>query len=373
MAVETAAARVRTRVLTEAALCWLTLGAIVLWQIGVYVDVWYHLHRGFAIESFFTWPHALLYGGWAATGLVITAYLLESRLLGEPSGAWLPRGYPIALLGIALYGLGGAFDLAWHTIFGFEARQEAVLSPSHLWLLAGGSLTAFGFLEASVRRRAAAGRAAYRPRPDDLPVALGLGFLLRNTFFMIVYIGPFTIDFASGGTIAQTLPGYAGFAWADPAAQSAGAGGILLHSAILAPFLVAPLRALRLPGGAIAAIMLFDAILIVAATDLWRYLPAVAGAAVAGEALWAWVRRGGLGGPDREAGYWALGFVVPLVQFALYFALMAAFGGGVIWTAHLLAGLPVAAGYVGLVAACLAVPPRWLHRPGAPFGAGAGR
>ncbi len=108
MAVNTAVRGVRARTLTEAALRRLTLGLMVLWQIGGHVDAWYHLHRSFAIESFFTWPHALLYGGWAATGLVPTIYLLESIGLGAPRRAWLPRGYPAILLGAALFGLGGA-------------------------------------------------------------------------------------------------------------------------------------------------------------------------------------------------------------------------------------------------------------------------
>ena len=90
------------------------------------------------------------------------------------------------------------------------------------------------------------------------------------------------------------------------------------------------------------------------------------GAALVAEALWAWVRRGGLGGPDGEAGYWLIGATTPLVLFALYFALAAATGGGIIWTAHLWVGVPVAAGIIGLVASVLAVPPRFICQAGTP-------
>lgn len=138
--------------------------------------------------------------------------------------------------------------------------------------------------------------------------------------------------------------------------------GMLLHSLFLALFLVVPLRHLRLPSGAITLIMLYEATLIAAATDLWRYLPAVLGAALAGEAVWSWVRRGGLGGPTNEAGYWLLACSVPLVQVALYFALMAAFGGGIIWTPPLWMGMPIMAGLFGLFAGMLAVPPRFLQQ-----------
>ena len=47
-------ARPRTRLLTETRLRWLTLACVVLWQVGAHIDVWYHLHFGFAIETFFT-------------------------------------------------------------------------------------------------------------------------------------------------------------------------------------------------------------------------------------------------------------------------------------------------------------------------------
>jgi hypothetical protein len=74
----------------------------------------------------------------------------------------------------------------------------------------------------------------------------------------------------------------------------------VLHSVLVALFLAGPLRRLRLPGGAIAAMLLYDGLLVAASTDLWRYLPAVIGAALLGEAIWARMWRGGLHGTERE-------------------------------------------------------------------------
>jgi len=133
--------------------------------------------------------------------------------------------------------------------------------------------------------------------------------------------------------------------------------GVLIHAVLLALFLVVPLRRLRLPCGAIVAIMLWDGLLTAAVTDLWLYLPAVAAAALVGEALWAWIWGGGLGGADAEPGYWLIAFAVPTVQFAAYFALMGTFGGGIVWTTHLVAGVPLMAGFYGVITAVLAVPP----------------
>ena len=59
---------------------------------------------------------------------------------------------------------------------------------------------------------------------------------------------------------------------------------------------------------------------------------------------------------------------MPAAQFVLYFIVMAVAGGGVIWTPHLWAGVPVAAAITGLAATMLAVPPRFLR---ATEGAGA--
>jgi len=180
--------------------------------------------------------------------------------------------------------------------------------------------------------------------------------MLWNLF----YSDPFAVDYPSGGQGVSHLGNYPAVAFATDAARVAGVTGILLHSVLLALFLVVPLRRLHLPSGTVAAVMLWDGILTVAVTDMWLYLPAVVGGVIVGEAIWAWMRRDGRA-VRAERGYWSLAFAVPAVQFVLYFALMAAFGGGVGWSAHLAAGTPVMAGFFGLVVALLAVPPRFMQ------------
>jgi hypothetical protein len=185
--------------------------------------------------------------------------------------------------------------------------------------------------------------------------------LLRAVLWSLFYSEPGAADYAAQGALHRRLAGFAGITWEGMTAQVAGTTGILLHSVVLTLFLVVPLRWLRPAGGAIAAIMLWSGLLVAAATDSLLYLPAVAAGALAGEAVWARVRRGGWGGPDGEAGYWALAAAVPLAQFAAYFALMAAVGGGVAWPPSLVAGAPLMAAFYGLVAGMLAVPPRFVR------------
>ena len=165
--------------LTAGTLLPLTTAALVGWQIGVYVDGWYHLHYSFEIETFFTWPHALLYAGWAVTGLIPALALGEGIGHGLPRRVWLPAGYVLVLVGSAIFGLGGAFDFIWHSLVGFEARQEAVLAPSHLWLEVGFMVSAFGLLQAATLQRTRAGSAGARPRAIDVPVILALAVFLR--------------------------------------------------------------------------------------------------------------------------------------------------------------------------------------------------
>ena len=97
----------RPRAVSERMLIAATLAGFVIWDFGGHIDVWYHQHYGFAIESFLTWPHALLYVGWIASAAPAAAYLFESRTLGLPRSAWLPPGYALVLAGAAAFGLGG--------------------------------------------------------------------------------------------------------------------------------------------------------------------------------------------------------------------------------------------------------------------------
>jgi hypothetical protein len=110
----------------------------------------------------------------------------------------------------------------------------------------------------------------------------------------------------------------------------------------------------------LAAVLLWNGVLTAGATGMWRYLPAVALAALAAEAAWLAVRRGAFGGPEAAAGYRLIAVVVPTVELAAYLALAALVGGGIAWPVHVAAGAPLLAGLYGLVASLLVVPPRGL-------------
>jgi hypothetical protein len=355
MSAATAVGALQTRALSQATLLRLTLGAAALWEIGGHVDAWYHVHYGFQIETFFTWAHALLYGAWALLGVLAVVGAAGERRLGQ-----LRAGYPTLLLGAFLFGVGGPVDFAWHSLFGFEVRLETLLAPSHLWLTMSFAVAMFGVLQVTLLARTRGGASP----SSNLAVMLALGLLLRVVLWDLWYSEPLSVDYASGGALSRHLVGFTGIAWGSPAADIAGVTGLVLHSVLLSLFLVAALRRLRLPGGAVAVAMLWNGLLTATVTDKLPYLAAVALAALVGEALWARVRAGRLGGPEGRVGYWLIGAGVPAVQFAGYFALMGAVVGGVIWTTHLWTGAPFLAGFYGLIAALLAAPPRGLFADG---------
>lgn len=69
------------------------------------------------------------------------------------------------MVGIALFGVAGVGDMAWHEVFGIEANVEALLSPTHLLVIVGAGLFVSGLSVApgiaSIRMRTA-GRPSYR-------------------------------------------------------------------------------------------------------------------------------------------------------------------------------------------------------------------
>jgi hypothetical protein len=345
--------RVQSRVIDDTALLRLTIGAMIVWQVGLYVDVWNHLHYGFQIESFMTWAHAILYGGWVLTSVPALLYLLEGRRRGH---ATLPAGYTLVLLGVALYGVGGVFDSIWHTLFGFEASHDAAMSPSHLWLAAAFTVSAFGLLQAAIRHARRGGDWL-----THLQVAFVLQTLLLVAHWSISYGQPMLTDYADGGAAVRNLPAYAGLAWTNVTAEVAGTTGLLLYSALVVAFMVFALYRLRLGSGAISVMIVGEAAIISPAGGQWLFLPCAVAGALVGEALWWRIRRGGLGGPEHALPYAVLGGVVPLVQLLVYLVTLSLFGAGLIWSVHLLGGVPVAAALIGVIVALLIAPPEYLR------------
>ncbi|GLZ27853.1 hypothetical protein Lesp02_00430 [Lentzea sp. NBRC 105346] len=118
----------------------LVTGVLGIWLVGaVLSDGWAHFNVP-GLESFFTPWHGALYAGLAVTAGWIGLMVWRTRAAGRPVLGDLPRGYAGGALGVLLFGVGGVADLLWHEVFGIEVAVDALVSPSHLLLGAGGLL-----------------------------------------------------------------------------------------------------------------------------------------------------------------------------------------------------------------------------------------
>ena len=152
---------------------------------GVFTDGWAHFNRP-GLETFFTPWHAILYSalGIMTLWLVAVAWRASGgsiRIARES----LPRGYGLAFVGVALFGLGGVSDLLWHQAFGIEVAVDALLSPTHLLLGAGGIL----ILSTAMRSQGllrSAGEGLW-----NAPAKVSLALTLAVVVFFLLYVSPF--------------------------------------------------------------------------------------------------------------------------------------------------------------------------------------
>lgn len=307
------------------------LGAALV--AGVYLDGWAHLQWP-TMESFFTPWHALLYGAFALTAAwSVALVLLRGR---QRSPLRIPRGYGWGLVGVSVFAVGGLLDMAWHVAFGVETGLDALVSPTHLLLLVGGTL----LVSSPIRSALVAGR----PRHAAAVLALAVSVALAG--FFLSYVSAFVEPGARAPfvPVPKEAPGH------RPAELEAavGLGGYLISTALL----VAPILFLRRRGllrrGAIVAIVAVVA-LGGAVLSQGAYALAALGT-VAGAVLVEVVR--------PRLGSAALAATVPALVWSGQLLGLAG-GGDLRWPPSLTVGAVVLASLWGWALA-------WLTRPGLP-------
>ena len=304
---------------------------------GVYLDGWAHSH-GRVDDTFFTPWHAVLYGGFFA----MAALLLGTAAWRIARGArWrdaLPDGYGLSLAGVALWLVGGPFDLAWHSIFGFEANVEALLSPAHTVLALGFVLMTTGALRAALRRPPGRWR-------DELPMLLSLTCVVSNLTFFTQIAHPLANLWAAGPR-----------RWSQDVTEL-GIVSMLLTTVILTAPLLLLLCQARLPTGAVTIMLGLNSVAMGVLFDHGPYpvvpVAAMVGAAIAGDVLRA-VLKPSSSSPVAFR-WFAIG--VPALLYAAYFAALA-FTVGIGYSPHLWMGVVVFAGVVGWLSSYLVLPPR---------------
>jgi hypothetical protein len=292
------------------------------WLVGgAFLDNWAHAHVA-TLESFFTPWHAVLYSGFAAAAIVIVGRWLRERSV--------PEGYRLSLIGCGLFAVGGVLDMLWHTVFGIERSIAALLSPSHLLLIAATGLLVTGPLR------------AVQPAPG------------RRAPW--VAVAGAVVVFCYLGVVTQFAQPYLERVAASPSrgaipydeAVRLGLFGVMLQSALLVALVLKLRERFELPFGSLTLIVGVQGLVIGASNDLdFMVLVAVLGG-LAGD-LWLWLLR------DRPL---AIAFAVPATLYALYVvSLLIVYGTW--WEVHAVTGIVVAAGLTGWLVA-------WLLRRPAP-------
>lgn len=309
------------------------LGAAVV--AGVYLDGWAHLRLA-TMESFFTPWHALLYGAFALTAAWSVALVLRRGRQRSPWRLRIPRGYGWGLVGVAVFAVGGLLDMAWHVAFGVETGLDALVSPTHLLLLVGGTL----LVSSPIRSALVAGR------PRQTAAVLALAAVVALAGFFVSYVSAF-VEPGARALFVPVPEGAPGHRAAELEA-AVGLGGYLVSTALI----VAPILFLRRRGllrrGAIVAIVAVVAL----------------GGAVLTQGAYAFAALGTVAGAvlveavRPRLGSAALAATVPtLVWSGQLLGLVA--GGDLRWPPSLTAGAVVLASLWGWGLA-------WLTRPGLP-------
>ena len=310
----------------------ITGGLGVLLVAGVFTDGWAHFNRP-GMESFFTPWHAALYSALGVMGAWL-AFAAWRASGGDVSalGTSLPAGYGLAVVGAATFGLGGATDLVWHQIFGVEVAIDALISPTHLLLGAGGILILATGMRSQGVLRSDAGSARW-----SAPATLSLVLSLAMVVFFLLYTSAFP-DPAPVERFTPTPEGTPGHREAELPVVAALSSYLLTTVVIALPVLLMN-RAGSIPRGGVTLVVATVAILPVAVVDF----PAVATAGALGAVLGAFVSEvaaQGVGARLGEAADWVRpASMVALVWVGQLGGL--AVVGGLGWPASLLVGVVV--------------------------------
>ena len=314
-----------------------------LWMIvGLFLDGWAHDNN--KPETFFTPWHGVLYSGFAAAAVFAVLIALRARVPGRPLAETMPRGHGLTLGALAVFAAAAVGDLVWHELFGIEVGVEALLSPTHLLLLAAGVVA----LSAPIRAAWVEGGTEPRDLRAFLPTVVAMALLVALVGFFLLYLSPFVNDAA--GTRFTRLPAVP---HEHPSRevgelqQLLGIASILMTTVLLVVPIHLVLRRWRPPAGSLTVLLGVVVVLFVGLDEFaqWPLLAAGVAGGAAGDAV------------ARRAVPLLTGVVTTVVLWLSYFALYQVTEGGVAWTAELWTGAVflaalVAAG-IGLLTAPL--------------------
>lgn len=280
---------------------------------GLYIDQWAHNYLT-EIETFFTPWHAAFYSGFFAVGLFLVGHMVRHWRQGYPLRRALPQGYFLSLVGLFIFAVGGALDIVWHGLFGFEFAFEAVLSPPHLLLGVGMVLILAGPFRAAWARVPADG-ATWRTLT---PAIVSILFVQSICMGITTQMHPFAVVLA-GRT--------------DVIAHVLGVASVIIQSALFMGPILLMARRWALPFGTVTFLFAANTLLLSFMHQQWPWLAVAVVAGLAADGLLRLLRVT----PARRGALRLFAILTPIILFGLYFGVIAA-TGGLAWSVHLTTG-----------------------------------
>jgi hypothetical protein len=162
-------------------------GAVAM--VGIYLDTAWH--RTIGRDSFFIFPHTLVYGGgglifFAALAAIAWASVRDATVFGgrvvRRGGLRVPFGFALTAVGVLAVAGAAPVDAFWHWMWG---KDVLIWSPPHLLLAFGGDLTSLGALVSVAAQR---GRGALaRPWLWRLAMLLVLVDLIHRSHYVLAH------------------------------------------------------------------------------------------------------------------------------------------------------------------------------------------
>jgi hypothetical protein len=322
---------------------------------GVFLDGWAHNH-GKVDQSFFTPWHAVLYSGFAILAAFLVLTLVMNHAGGMPWRRAFPPGYGSAVVGAAVFTVGGVGDLIWHTLFGIEQGIEGNISPSHLSLALGGFLLFTGPLRSAWRKTAPDATARW---VTLLPAVLALTYMYSLLTYFTQYASPIVTSRADLHItqILITLTPFQTYTENDLSAKL-GVTGILLEAVITMGTLFFILRRWpRLPLGTFAVLFGLNGLMMSFLAGDAPILAVGILSALIG-LVFDLLNRALRPSTDNVRGLRIFAFAVPCINYLIYFLVLLAIHGSFGWSTHLWTGAIVEAGIVGLLLSYVFVAPQ---------------
>ena len=318
----------------------LITAALGVWMvIGLFLDGWAHDNQ--KPESFFTLWHGVLYSGFTVAALFAFDRAVRARTPGTSLRSSLPPGHGLTLVALGVFAASAIADLAWHELFGVEVGIEALLSPTHLALMAAGLVA----LSAPARALWISDESSPSLR-SFLPAALSATLLTALVTFFLLYLSPFSND-AAGTAFTRVAAAPHDHPSGDvrELQQVLGVASIVVMSMLLATTTALLLRRWHTPTGTFLLLYGVVVALLVGVAE-FRQPPVVVAGIGAGLVADALCRRRLSAAAVCGASSAAL--------WLCYFALYAADEGAVAWPAELWAGTTflsaLLAGAIGFIA-----------------------